>query len=342
MALASSPNVLLMPVQRTVYLVRHGEAMHNIEERHAKKRASEEAERLGYAKISEAHKSMCEAARVAVLQNEEFRDAPLSETGVRDAVICEEALQKLVKTLDLQQPGEVLVSPLQRTLQTAAAMFPNHDRTRVCELLRERRTGRPCDDCMPSTAKDPSFASMDWISLTNSDDNSDEDDGQGFLVEDVTMLRRRAGKLAKVLYGCSEETICIIAHKGYLRELERGPFERPAATEFGNCEVRVYHIKLPGDGTMAASLHYCKGVTSPEPEPPCREVAVHLTKSSEIDSSAKGSMTANACTPGLSSAAATTSNQQSTHWLQTMQYDLQMGYNSASTELPEKEIVACF
>ena len=38
------------------------------------------------------------------------------------------------------------MSPLQRALQTAALMFPQHRAVHVCDLLRERCTGFPCDE----------------------------------------------------------------------------------------------------------------------------------------------------------------------------------------------------
>jgi len=338
MALACSPDEQLLPLRRTVYLVRHGEAMHNIEERHAKKRASAEAEGLGHSKGDEAHKAICEAARVAVLENEEFRDASLSEAGIRDAINCEEEMQKLLKTLGLKEPGEVLVSPLQRTLQTALAMFPNHQNVRVCELLRERRTGRPCDDCHPSTAQDPSFAKMDWWSLMNSSEASDEAGRQGRVVEDVAMLRRRTGRIADVLYGCCKEPICIIAHKGYLRELERGPLERPTAMEFGNCEVRIYDVMLPGDGTMVASLRFCEGETPLELEPQCGSAAVNTL--TELHIARK--IPVEAMTPkGVATATTTTTAMHRTLTeTKPMQYDVfQIGCTAASTEMPTKEFV---
>jgi len=348
MALASSPHASIqaMPVRRTVYLVRHGEAMHNIEERHAKKRASEEAEGLGHSKGDEAHKAMCEAARVAVLENEEFRDASLSEAGIREAIICEEQLQKLAKTLGLKQPGEVLVSPLQRTLQTASAMFPKHEKVCVCELLRERRTGRPCDDSHPSTAQDPSFANMDWWSLMNPLTPLPE---QGTVVEDVAMLRRRTGQLADVLHECSEETICIITHKGYLRELERGPLGRPAAAEFGNCEVRVYDVMLPSKGTMVASLRFCEGETPLELEPQCCSAVANTIDEVQIVSNLSGTMTskgAATATTATTPTTATTNKRMHKTPAETkpMQYDLafQIGEFPNSTEMSRKDFVTCF
>merc|ERR1719343_922506 len=49
-------------------------------------------------------------------------------------------------SMGFRRPQVVMVSPLERTLQTAALIFPGHPNTHVVEALRERRTGLPCDE----------------------------------------------------------------------------------------------------------------------------------------------------------------------------------------------------
>ena len=41
----------------------------------------------------------------------------------------------------------------------------------------------------------------------------------------------------------------LMAYKGFLRELERGPFGQINAAEFKNCEVRVYSAEFIGRST---------------------------------------------------------------------------------------------
>ena len=48
------------------------------------------------------------------------------------------------------------------------------------------------------------------------------------------------------------ETIAIVTHKGWLREFERGPLQRPAAEEFGNLECRVFRIEFGAQKGMGA------------------------------------------------------------------------------------------
>merc|ERR1712139_743188 len=102
-----------------------------------------------------------------------------------------------------------------------------------------------------------------WGGMINLDDDnsqgSSEADSMSATLEDAAMLRRRTEGFAQMLDASSEQSICFVTHKAYLRELERGLLGRPSATEFGNCEVRVYSIALLGDGAMVANLISCKG-----------------------------------------------------------------------------------
>ncbi len=62
--------------------------------------------------------------------------------------------------------------------------------------------------------------------------------------EDKIMLRERTKKLLTLLTETQSRSIALIGHKGYLRELERGPLGHADADLFANCEVRVYRIVL--------------------------------------------------------------------------------------------------
>ena len=64
------------------------------------------------------------------------------------------------------------------------------------------------------------------------------------LAEDKEALRVRTNKLWGLLAESRERVIAIVTHKGYLRELERGPLEQPHAIEFANGEVRAYQVTI--------------------------------------------------------------------------------------------------
>lgn len=82
-----------------------------------------------------------------------------------------------------------------------------------------------------------STKSNDRTQSSSSKANEDE-------VEDKSMLRERTKRLFNMLADTDSETICLIGHKGYLRELERGPLGIAEAELFKNCEVRVYRLQL--------------------------------------------------------------------------------------------------
>jgi hypothetical protein len=63
-------------------------------------------------------------------------------------------------------------------------------------------------------------------------------------IEDKDMLRERTKKLFDMLSLTNSRSICLIGHKGYLRELERGPLGQTDAELFRNCEIRVYRLEL--------------------------------------------------------------------------------------------------
>jgi broad specificity phosphatase PhoE len=152
----------------------------------------------------------------------------------------------------LQPPEEILVSPLTRTLETANLIFPNHDHVHVREELRERNTGKPPDTLSPANQLRArlSFARFSMNRLEEQTALQQEKLQQVIQEEeDKATLRERTRQLFRLLAESPLETksIAVVTHKGYLRELERGPFENPSSPEFQNCEIRVYQIRFHPD-----------------------------------------------------------------------------------------------
>lgn len=237
----------VVPVVKTLYLVRHGEATHNIEEQIAKRRAAAEAQSQGHLEGSEAYKAMVEAARKASLRDERLRDAKLSTTGREQTATAKDEFKALTESgVGLPEPAVVLVSPLERTVETAEIMFAEHPRVCLCEALLERRTGLPCDE--PRMEK----PRLELTDLPNYDSSIEA----GVKQEDAKQLRARTGRLVQALMSVEDSVICLVTHKGLLRELERGPLGQPDAKEFLNCEVRAYDVILLPDGRVVAEqLH---------------------------------------------------------------------------------------
>lgn len=112
----------------------------------------EEAIAEGCAEDSEETKRRMEVARQEILNNEALLDASLSPTGLDEAKGAREDIERIIRKKNIPPPTEVLVSPLQRALQTARVVFPGHKNVRVREEVRERLTGKACDSRMSTFA----------------------------------------------------------------------------------------------------------------------------------------------------------------------------------------------
>jgi len=236
---------------RTLYFIRHGEAYHNILEKKAKMKAREGAIAEGLAPDSEETLRRMEEARKGVLNDESLLDAPLSETGEKEAEDARRTLERLIKEEGLPPPTEVLVSPLERALQTANIIFPDHNNIHVREEVRERLTGKACDNAHSSAeiARRDSFKrfSMNRLLMKSLLRSLGSSKVGGFLkgeLENKYQLRERTLKLFDLIAESDHEVLAVVTHKGFLRELERGPFGNTDATEFANCEVRVYRASF--------------------------------------------------------------------------------------------------
>lgn len=240
----------------TLYLIRHGEALHNTLDKEAQARAKHFAEAEGLP--PDQVKRRMKAAQQAVLEDDSLFDAPLSDAGKKEAEFARLAIQEL-QAKGFPPPEEVLVSPLERAMQTADIIFPESNNIHVREDLRERKTGRACDERHDTSVltKREAFSRFSMVRLrANSLNESmleelktlqlqdiEEESVHGIKVEEKPMLRKRTGRLARFLMDSDNKVIATVTHKAFLRELERGTFGQEDATEFGNCEIRVYKVK---------------------------------------------------------------------------------------------------
>ena len=96
--------------------------------------------------------------------------------------------------------------------------------------------------------KNAGGASKQEIVLMNDDTDSDtkwanwSTPTDQWKEEDKAELRRRTERIAELLAESDSTSVAFVTHKGYLRELERGPLGNPDATEFKNAEIRIYKI----------------------------------------------------------------------------------------------------
>ena len=267
--------------RRTIYLIRHGQAQHNVLEAEAQRKAKIEAESQGLSP-EETWEKM-EIARKSVLEDPDLRDAPLTEQGKQEAIECGKKLQKLIDDGLIGEPTEAMVSPLTRTLQTCHLILDNVKFTETNDIkahvrteLQERQTllppdtarSRPSlfrytqqnfDNCSRfvmdklqnlnvATGGNDSQSNFclgdvqDQVQVVSDELNPEDVANEELARESKEMLRERASKLFDLLMEMKHRHILIVSHKGYLREVERGLFDIPESPLFKNAELRVYRV----------------------------------------------------------------------------------------------------
>ncbi len=262
-----------------LYLIRHGEAEHNVLEKIAMQKALERSiQETGKGKEYPETVQKLEDARKAVLNNETLKDAKLSELGRWEAHTARTSLWKINLQTGLEPPARVLVSPLTRTLETASILFPEHHNTglkvHVREDLSERKTGKPPDtrSSVTSLSLRKSFRRFSMNQLIKNESvlagDADKSMPESRALEETSLepnacsrkrrrhlqsgmeenreeLRKRTHRLFCLLAETNHSSVAVVTHKGYLRELEKGPLRQgDTVKEFKNCEIRVYNIKL--------------------------------------------------------------------------------------------------
>jgi broad specificity phosphatase PhoE len=247
--------------RRTLYLVRHGEAVHNVLEAKAQEEARLECQKLGLGDDDEELiRERMETARQEVLKDASLRDAPLTEKGRRQAAECGTRLQKLVDEGVLPPPSEAMVSPLTRTLDTCDIILDrvalvNDIKAHIREELQERQTRYPPDMARSRRSIFRYAQSNDRFLMTSDQTISESDIAEETMVrESKEMLRERASRLFDLLLEMEHLHVLIVSHKGYLRELERGLLGLTDSPLFQNAELRVYQVVFTRGGRKLESI----------------------------------------------------------------------------------------
>ncbi|CAK0864903.1 unnamed protein product, partial [Prorocentrum cordatum] len=238
--------------RKLVYLVRHAEAAHNVREREAQL----EARRCGCTDLE------VEQARKHALHDPAFLDACLSTDGLQQVQMAATSFQELLGSTHYVAPEVVLVSPLTRALQTASTLFPGHKNVCAQEFLREKRTGEACDERKPAREIESEFPHVDVSDIAAED--AAGPDGHRFreqLRETNEQVGQRAACLLDAVQAHEGKAIAVVTHKGFLRELARGPLRGALGLEggrlptvFGNAEVRVCEVSWDSAGRLEEVL----------------------------------------------------------------------------------------
>jgi broad specificity phosphatase PhoE len=196
--------------EKVVYFIRHAEAYHNIKEREAVERVKQQG----------CDEAAQEAARKLVLQDESLRDAPLSESGRMQAKFESTRIHVLHQVCSDKYPcpKTVLVSPLRRALMTATDLFfdDSDDAPQFVglEAIREKRTGFAADERSSVEALENEFPHVDFSDLHRQHEIPIPEDN-------VAVQRRCQSFLENVLPQMEQDSVAIVTHKGWLREMRR-------------------------------------------------------------------------------------------------------------------------
>jgi broad specificity phosphatase PhoE len=228
-------------VKKIIYLVRHAQALHNVEEQLAR-----EQTRARGGSVEDQ-----EEARKSVLKDPTLKDAPLSKSGEQQVDQVAGSFAEFLSGTRYPSPNKVFVSPLQRALQTATRLFGERQPTVAKEFLREKRTGLPCDERKHSRELVRQFPHIDFTDIVEHDRKTQF--GYAFVdlqqqKEENIDVKMRSKALLEFVKEEESEVVAIVAHKGFIREFINGPLagmldvgskQIKAHAVFGNAEVWV-------------------------------------------------------------------------------------------------------
>lgn len=238
--------------RRTLYLIRHGEAVHNVLEAKAQEKAKQEGQKKNLPP-DEIQQKM-EEARRSVLHDGSLRDAALTDKGRQQAREASKKLHQLIHT-GIHPPTEAMCSPLSRCLETCQILLKDADLdAKIQYEVAERQTQLPPDK--PKSYRKLMHyvrASSHKFLINHVDQLSPQQINDETQVrESKEMLRERANGFFDLLLEMEHRHVLVVSHKGFLRELERGLLQMPNSPLFGNCELRVYRVIFTrGDRKLA-------------------------------------------------------------------------------------------
>lgn len=209
----------LKPNQKIVHLVRHAQGHHNV--------AGAKDPIRGYLR-------------------EDLEDALLTDFGKEQCYLLRDSSSELLKYVDL-----VVVSPLNRTIETALHSFPflvNKVPWVAREEIRETIGVHPCDRRTSITRKKHVFPTVDFSGIV-----SDEDDSYYRFSsrETPAEIAVRGKHFLQWLKTRPEREIVVVTHSGFLltflEDVLRGSAEELGESfqeEFFNAELRTYVVTL--------------------------------------------------------------------------------------------------
>lgn len=182
---------------------------------------------------------------------EDLIDAELTDLGIEQCIqLCNENQRFCNSEL-------LVVSPMRRTLQTAALSFPNLVNQIpwvALECIREQTGLHPCDKRFPISHHQNNHPNVDFNHIQH-----DEDPMYDFYSayrEPDSDLDERAKQFLSWLESRTESEIIVVTHSAFLRGLfRRVLFPQEKYQEFSNCEARTFllHYSIPKQQETSSS-----------------------------------------------------------------------------------------
>lgn len=203
----------LKPNEKIVHVVRHAEGYHNV--------AGKIDPAFGYLR-------------------ESLEDAELTDNGINQCKTLAKKVENAVKNVEM-----IVVSPLNRTMQTVKYSFPYLLGKVPCiavEEIRETTGMHPCDRRLSIRHHKPRYE------FVNFDEVSHDDDPlyyQYMLREPQVHVIQRAMKFIEWLKHRPEKEIIIVSHGNYLHTFFSKvivPNDPNDKTYFNNCEMRSFIV----------------------------------------------------------------------------------------------------
>lgn len=215
------------PKVKLVLLLRHGEALHNADK--AQVGAAAWDEHLQF--------------------QDKYTDAPLTARGVEQARDAAKVLEEQVAREGLHIE-RVIVSPLDRTLQTYELAFANlpHYPASVIEAARETLGVCPCDRRNPMVPKKKAYPGLDFSAVA---DENDELWSAEHRESDAEIEARALEFLGEIYERHAENHFVVVSHSGFSRACYRAlglRHYRPQNAEF----MPLLLTSEPSSGTCVA------------------------------------------------------------------------------------------
>jgi len=196
-------------MKKTLYCIRHGTALHNI----------------NFPKIGRRAYT-------------EFRDTPLVDFGHLESITLGQEWR------DINKIELVVVSPLTRTLQTAQNIFNSkpHIPILAIDCIKEYpQSEETCNYRQMRSILQKQFPSVDFTNITEDEDTAFQEAKRADNIE-LELLHKRIDTFKKWIASRSENHIAVVSHSSFLGEMLFGKIG-DENNELFHCYPYVY--KLP-------------------------------------------------------------------------------------------------